>query len=256
MGTTEVTPLATVTPQLTLTATLQDQTGAPIPKAQLIITLCGYGQNFPRIIGTSLIAKVGPQEYTLTNGSTAAWTTPEGSSGGPGIPIWGNDVIDPAGTFYSVAVVDQKKNIVQCGVYEFSGSGTIDLSNAAQIIPGPGGGTTPPLQFLTMDLFAISSTVAAQQAMALDPIADAMGWSVNRPIPLMAPRAQSFIAPPGYLYTISRSCYNGALVALFYNGLYQLPSIHYQLVNRNIGLQFYTHDGDNLMALYVATTLS
>lgn len=133
------TPEATAaTPQITLTATLQDQTGKPIPKAQLIITLCGYGQVLPCIIGTTMLAKVGPLEYTLTAGDTSAWTTIDGTSGGPGIPLWGNDAIFPSNTFYSVAVADAKKNIVQCGIYQFTGSGEMDLSGVSQLPTAPG----------------------------------------------------------------------------------------------------------------------
>jgi hypothetical protein len=146
--------------------------------------------------------------------------------------------------------------VVQCGIYQFTGSGTIDLSDAPQITPGPGGGTVPPLQYTTADLFAISSSVSAQQPATLDQICAAMNWSVNKPIPPMSPTAQQMLAPPGYLYTLSRSAYGGALIGLYYNGILQLPSIHYTLTNRTIGLMFYTKAGDNLYALYVATTLN
>lgn len=237
---------AIVSPQITLTATLHDQTGKPLPKAQLIITLCGYGPTLPCVIGTSMLCQVGPVEYTLLDGTTDS-----------GIPLWGNDVITPAGTFYSVQIVDNKKNVVQAGVYQFTGSGTIDLSNAPQILPGPGGGgTVPPLQYVTQDLFAISSTVNAQQPSTLDAIATAMNWSVNRPIPPMSTQGKQFLAPPGWQYTLSRSAYGNSLIGLFYNGVLQLPSIHYTLTQRTIGLMFYTNSGDNLYALYVATTLS
>jgi hypothetical protein len=235
--------MAPLTPQITLTATLQDQNGQPIPKAMLVITLCGYGPILPKIIGTSMYAAVGPVEYTLIDGTTDT-----------GIKLWGNDVIDPSGTFYSIAIVDNKRNVVQCGMYQFTGAGTIDLSNAPQIV-GPGN-IIPPLQFVTQDLFAISNTVPTQQAATLDHIADVMGWSVNRPIPAMSPQGRSFLAPPGYLYTLSKSPYDGVLLGVYYNGVLQLPSIHYQMAQRTIALQFNTANGDNLYALYVASTLS
>jgi hypothetical protein len=237
--------MAPLTPQITLTATLQDQSGNPIPKAMLIITLCGYGQTIPCIQGTSILAAVGPVENILKDGTTDA-----------GIPLWGNDVITPAGTFYSVAVADNKRNIVQCGIYEFTGSGTIDLSNAPQIIPGPGGGSTPPLDYTTQDLWAISDTVTEATPSTPDAIADAMGWSVNRPVPVMPPRAQTLLAPPGYAYKLTRQPLPNMLLGLYYNGNLQLPSFHYSLVGRDIYLNFYTANGDNLYALYVATTLN
>jgi hypothetical protein len=245
------------TPQLTLTATLQDQTGTPIPKAQLVIALCGYGPTLPRIIGTSMLAKVGPVEYTLTDGTTTAWTTADGTSGGPAIPLWGNDVITPAGTYYSVAVVDQKKNVVQCGIYEFTGAGSIDLSTAQPIDPTPGGGAvTPPLQYTTSDYWGISSTVNTQQPATLEQIATALGLNVNHPIPAMPLRTRTMLAPPGYLYTLTRSAYNNTLIGLFYNGNLLIPSFNYSLTQRTIGLGFWTQSGDNLYAIYVATSLS
>ena len=197
-----------LTPQITLTATLQDQSGQPLPKAQLIITLCGYGPTLPCIIGTSMLAQVGPVEYTLLDGTAD-------------IPLWGNDVITPAGTFYSIQLVDNKKNVVQAGIYQFTGSGTIDLSNAPQILPGPGGGITPPLQYLTSTLWQVG-----------------IGQGTN-------------------VYTLPRSVYNNQLLGLYYNGTLQIPGLHYTLTNRTITLtNWSTQAGDNLFALYVATTLT
>jgi len=197
-----------LTPQITLTATLQDQSGQPLPKAQLIITLCGYGPKLPCIIGTSMLAQVGPVEYTLLDGTAD-------------IPLWGNDVITPAGTFYSIQLVDNKKNVVQAGIYQFTGSGTIDLSNAPQILPGPGGGITPPLQYLTSTLWQVG-----------------IGQGTN-------------------VYTLPRSVYNNQLLGLYYNGTLQIPGLHYTLTNRTITLtNWSTQAGDNLFALYVATTLT
>ena len=197
-----------LTPQITLTATLQDQSGQPLPKAQLIITLCGYGPTLPCIIGTSMLAQVGPVEYTLLDGTAD-------------LPLWGNDVITPAGTFYSIQLVDNKKNVVQAGIYQFTGSGTIDLSNAPQILPGPGGGITPPLQYLTSTLWQVG-----------------IGQGTN-------------------VYTLPRSVYNNQLLGLYYNGTLQIPGLHYTLTNRTITLtNWSTQAGDNLFALYVATTLT
>lgn len=233
------------TPAINLTVTLQDIGGTSVSKGSIIITLCAFGPTLPCIIGTSMLAKVGPLKYVLQDGTT---DTP--------IPLYGNDQITPAGTYYSVAIMDDKQNVVQSGIYQFTGSGTIDLSSAPQVTPGPGGGTIPPLQYVTSDLFAISSSVSAQTPATLDQIANAMNWSVNRPIPPMSPNAQQALAPPGYLYTLSRNCYGGALMGLYYNGNLQLPSIHYTITNRTIGLMYYTNAGDNLYALYVATTLN
>jgi hypothetical protein len=112
-------------PEITLTVTLQDITGEDVANASLTITLCGYGQTLPRIAGTSMIAKTGPMKFLLATGSTT------------GIMLWGNDQITPEGTYYAIEVVDDKQNIIQSGAYQFTGTQTIDLSNAAQVNPAP-----------------------------------------------------------------------------------------------------------------------
>src|ERR1700678_3524238 len=59
------------------------------------------------------------------------------TAGPSSIPLWGNDVITPAGTYYSVAVIDDKKNVVQSAMYQFTGSGTIDISTVTPLHPPP-----------------------------------------------------------------------------------------------------------------------
>ena len=122
------------TPAITLTATLQDifgdAGGSVANPVKLCITLCGFGPALPRISGTSLLARVGPTYLESTNGSFSTL-------------IWGNDVITPAGTYYSIEVLDAKGNVVQCAAYELTGSGTFDLSSLTPVVaPGyslPGG---------------------------------------------------------------------------------------------------------------------
>ncbi len=135
------------TPHITLTATLDDiegnAAGTTANPAKLRIALCGYGPTLPVIVGTSNLAKVGPFEvYSL--GAQIS------------IPLWGNDQVDPINTYYEIAVLDGEDNMVQCGAYRFTGTGTIDLSNAQQIYPLP-----PPLAAL-IPVFTNPPTTAAQ----------------------------------------------------------------------------------------------
>ena len=113
-------------PSITLTAKLQDfcgnAAGTVGNPAKLRIALVGYGPALPRIAGTSNIAQIGPAYYFDTGS-------------GISITLWGNDVIAPAGTFYEIAVIDGEGNMVQCGAYQFTGTATIDLSSATQIVP-------------------------------------------------------------------------------------------------------------------------
>ena len=115
------------TPNITLTATLEDLEGAAAGSvanpASLLIALCGFGMKLPTITGTSMLAKIGPFAVRSSGGVIS-------------IPLWGNDQISPANTYYTVTVLDGDGNVVQCAAYRFTGSGTIDLSNAMPFVPG------------------------------------------------------------------------------------------------------------------------
>jgi hypothetical protein len=114
------------TPNITLTATLDDLTGAAAGStanpAKLRITLCGYGLTLPVITGTTTLAKVGPMSVYSTGSPIST-------------QLWGNDQITPANTYYSIEILDGEDNVVQCGAYVFTGTATIDLSNAIQVVP-------------------------------------------------------------------------------------------------------------------------
>ena len=206
------------TPAITLTATLEDLTGAQAGStanpAKMRLTLCNYGPVLPCIANGAAIAvtaitfatpsvtlagsfptynanwigdlfKVAGDTahtgnngyFVCTGGSTSTLiltnsagvtevspigvtVTPIGCmlartgpmdilSSGAAIstPIWGNDQITPAGTYYNVEILDGEDNVVQSGAYQFTGSGTQDLNSAAQIV-GPGPAGLPNLQDL------------------------------------------------------------------------------------------------------------
>jgi hypothetical protein len=117
------------TPNIVLTATLDDLTGAAAGStanpAKLRIALCGYGPVLPKIAGTAMLAKTGP--FTVYS-----------SGAGISTPLWGNDQITPGNTFYTIELLDGEDNVVQCGAYALTGVGTQDLSNAVPIIPQGG----------------------------------------------------------------------------------------------------------------------
>ena len=114
------------TPNITLTATLQDLMGEAVGStanpAKLSIALCGFGPLLPCVIGAAMIARPGPVYIESTDGTIS-------------FSLWGNDQITPTGTYYSVAVLDGQGNVVQCGAYQFTGSGSQDLSDAVPIVP-------------------------------------------------------------------------------------------------------------------------
>ena len=117
-----------LTPQITLTITLDDLQGNDIGSvanpAFVEIALCGYGAQLPRIVGTSMLAKVGPGSQRIAY------------EGAPiTVKLWGTDVITPAGTYYTITILDDDLNVLQSGAYEFVGSLSGDLSNQAQTFP-------------------------------------------------------------------------------------------------------------------------
>lgn len=124
-----------VTPQITLTATLLDvsgnQIGTATQPAYLRIGLCGYGNTLPRIPGTAMVGQVlaFPKDLPYTGAQIT-------------VKLWGNDVITPASTFYSISILDQNKNVIQAGAYQFAGTVTVDLSSLSQFqFPGQGTST-------------------------------------------------------------------------------------------------------------------
>jgi hypothetical protein len=126
-------PTIPIAPDVTITAQLQSIVGAAAAAGYLRVTLCGYGPVVPLVSATCMLADAGvPQQV----GSTPL-----------SMKLFGNDVITPAGTFYSISVLDARKNVIQSGMYQFvqiPGPVTIDLSSAAQIV-GPYGFQLPGL---------------------------------------------------------------------------------------------------------------
>jgi hypothetical protein len=104
---------------------MADLIGALQSNSTLQMQLCGYGSQVPRISGTGMIAKTSP--IAVKAGGTGIIT----------MSIWGNDVITPAGTYYTFAVADDQGNVVQLNAYQFAGAGTYDLSSAALYDPPP-----------------------------------------------------------------------------------------------------------------------
>jgi hypothetical protein len=82
----------------------------------IIFTLVGFGSVPPRISGTSVICAAPIK--AVANGSGAVSQT-----------LLGNDAITPAGTSYQVDVYSSSGALISSGRYQFTGSGTIDLSS-------------------------------------------------------------------------------------------------------------------------------
>lgn len=132
-----------VTPGITLTFDLVDYSGQEIGSqtqpAYVRIVLAGFGAVLPRINGTALIGKV------------TSWPgdIPYVGAGPQTVMLWGNDVITPLGTYYCISILDDKRNVIQSGEYQMTGTQTIDLSTATQVAPSPGWVNTAGIIVLT-----------------------------------------------------------------------------------------------------------
>lgn len=117
----------TTTPGFTLIANLEGILGEGIA-GFLRVTLCGFGPILPAVQGVCMIADAGvPQLIGPQVGSTPIQ-----------VVLWGNELIFPPGTFYEIAVLDDKRNVVQTANYILTGAGGAgsgDLSNLIPIVP-------------------------------------------------------------------------------------------------------------------------
>lgn len=256
--------------QITLTATLTDYSGAAIGSAAtpafLRIALAGYRGVLPCVPGTAMVGKVTswPGDIPYTGSQIT-------------VPLWGNDVITPAGTWYSISVLDANKNVIQTGAYQFTGTQTIDLSNAvplpiqgavtlAQAVPNgllPGvafmlpalavagmdaplfynGQLQLPSKLGTYEVNGKSLTLffKAQPGDSIFQIfaTTAMGAGPAL-IPWMSVANGQF---PGTAYTVPTAPPNAQLAGVFYNGLLLPPSM-YALIGGNLVLTFTTDPPD------------
>ena len=258
-------------PGITLTATLEDFTGVAAGStanpAKLRISLCGFGPVLPRIAGTAMLARVGPFDIFSTG---SALTT----------ALFGNDQITPAGTYYSIEILDGNDNVAQCGAYQFTGTATVDLSNAPQLtLPAgvltveagvgalPGNGFTfsfPAFAGAFIALYyrgvfqrpGIDYTVTGSQVTMSYQLNEApFGVYISNgpptpPFPIVEIPAGAI---PGQVYSLNHVPAANQLIGLFYNGIFQRPGIDYILTANNITLNFVTRAGSNLYACYVSS---
>lgn len=119
-------------PAITIVGQLQNFLGAADTAALLRVRLCGFGSTIPRVSGTSLLVDIDVTPTLPGDGSFSF--TP-----------WGNDVITPGPnvTFYTVTFIPSSGGVTKTIAYQFTGSGTQDLSQLPQYTGG-GGSITPP----------------------------------------------------------------------------------------------------------------
>lgn len=121
-----------LTPQITLNVSLDDlqgiAAGSTANPARVLIALCNFGLQLPRIAGTAMLAKIGPYEI-LNDGSGQPFP----------ILLFGNDVIVPGGTYYAITILDGNGNVVQTAAYIFTGTQNVNLADLPPINPGQPG---------------------------------------------------------------------------------------------------------------------
>lgn len=111
-------------PQITVAGLLKDLLGAAVLDGQIAIQLCGFGSQIPRVQGVAIIAQIAPDPIDVATGAY-------------NFLLWGNDVITPAGTFYTIQLQDANGNVIQTNAYQFNGAGAVDLSALAPFNPPP-----------------------------------------------------------------------------------------------------------------------
>lgn len=263
-------------PGFTLTATLQNIAGAAAGSAsnpaKLEIVLCGFGLALPGVGGTSNIAKR-KQTLPVTVGTQVSLT------------LWGNDQITPAGTFYSITVIDGRANEVQTGEYILSGAGG-DLS---ELLPRAAGYLVgaAPNGLLPGYGFALPTPMVGSQASAAFYVGGRLqdkssytlsgqGLQTNFPVqagdsiwieyitsaaiaglPLKLWTAFANGIFPGTAYTLPTAPPGAQLAGIFYNGGLQRPGIDYDISGQNLTMLFTTDPPDpvtgklpSLVALY------
>jgi hypothetical protein len=258
-----------LTPQITLTATLQDVSGnaagTTASPAVLRIALAGFGLTLPCIVGTSNLVRVGPEDF-YDDGT------------GVSTSLWGNDVINPLGTYYAITLLDGDGNILQTGAYQFSGSESIDLSSAVQIVPTnsiaylPTTGDYPGTTYLaagvvvgvaydgTLQRPGIDYTLSngGKQINLTFSTTDEEGENISALCTVVIP---SSLAPGASLlkYAVSAgdipgdagTVYTapGKVVAVAYNGALQSSAYYTILTDDTFDLTFPTYEGDTVYAL-------
>jgi hypothetical protein len=101
-----------------VTGIIEDLTGAGIP-GFVKFRLTNFGDTIPRIIGTTTVAK---REYTVHADATGYFS----------LTLWGNDNINPSGTFYIVSVYNQYHSLMSSNDFSITG-GSFDLTTATPL---------------------------------------------------------------------------------------------------------------------------
>jgi hypothetical protein len=109
--------------------------------------LCGYGSNVPRMNNQGLTARITTQNITVAADGTFTFT------------VVANDLIFPAGTYYTITIRDDNGDIAQVNAYRFtSDNAGYNLNTNAPYDPNQNPPALPPLITNMLELVASSAT--------------------------------------------------------------------------------------------------
>jgi hypothetical protein len=123
--------------------------------ATVDVALCNYGSQVARIPGTALLADV-----------TIKGVTPSTPPATFSFEVAGNDVIQPAGTYYTVTVRDGNGDIIQCNAYIFLDANTYNLNTEQPFDPSLPVPPLPPKIYNQLVTFPYQASVSADLSAA------------------------------------------------------------------------------------------
>ena len=109
---------------------------SPDPKATLDIALCGYGSQIPRVAGVALFSAGTASGIPMQSAGT--------TEGEFAVTLYGNDLIEPAGTFYTFTVRNSNGDVIQINAYYLT-NGQFDISTLTPYDPNQPPPPLPPL---------------------------------------------------------------------------------------------------------------
>lgn len=153
----------------------------PVPGAQVVVQLCGYGSQAPRIINGFVFAN-------LT--TTTAVADAEGQYH---FTLYSNDLITPEGTYYTFTFLNANGDIQQVNAYYFGEGGEWDTS---VLIPYDPNQPPPPLPPLITNLLLTITPVTDTIVFPGDTYT---AFKVTLPGDVLNPTIEGMV--PGNLYT-------------------------------------------------------
>lgn len=101
-------------------------------EGSIVVSLCGYGSQVPIIAGSAIIGRLTTIEIDAdANGEVEA-------------ELWGNNLISPAGTYYTVTVKDSNGDIMQVNAYVLTEGQNYDLGSMVPFDPNQPPPQLPP----------------------------------------------------------------------------------------------------------------